>query len=72
MRFPFSDHHRRLQMYVDNHEQFMITGLEEKVLDIAEKDVCNLVKLGRVGEEGARRNSPIFWDPIGDWYRSPF
>jgi len=30
-------------MYVDDHEQFMITGLEEKVFDIAEKDICNSI-----------------------------
>lgn len=59
-------------MYVDDHKQFVITGLEEEVLDIAEKDVYILVKRGRVGGGDARRNLPIFWEPIGDWYRSPF
>ena len=31
--------HIRFQMYVDDHEQFVVTGLEEKVLDVAEKDI---------------------------------
>jgi len=26
-------------MYVDDHEQFMFTGLEEEVLDVTEKDI---------------------------------
>jgi len=26
---PFSNHHWRLQMYVDDHEQLVITGLED-------------------------------------------
>jgi len=26
-------------MYVDDHEQFVLTGLEEKVLDVTEKDI---------------------------------
>jgi len=40
---PFSDHHWGLEIYVDDYEQFMITRLKEKVLDIAEKDICNFV-----------------------------
>jgi hypothetical protein len=40
---PFSDHHGGLQIYVDDYEQFIITGLKEKVLDVAEKDICNSV-----------------------------
>lgn len=43
MCLPFSDHHRRLQVDVDDHKQFVITGLEDKVLDIAEKDICNFM-----------------------------
>jgi hypothetical protein len=30
-------------MYVNDHEQFIITGLEEKVLDVAEKDIWDFV-----------------------------
>jgi len=30
-------------MYVDDHEQFVITGLEKKVFDVAEKDIYNFV-----------------------------
>ena len=26
-------------MYVDDHEQFVVARLEEKVLDVAEKDI---------------------------------
>jgi hypothetical protein len=43
VRLPFSDHHRRLQMYVNNHEQFVVAGLEEKMLDVAEKDIWDFM-----------------------------
>ena len=43
MCLPFSDHHRGLQIYVDDYEQFMITRLKEKVLDVTEKDICNFM-----------------------------
>ena len=39
MRLSFSNHHRRLEVYVHDNEQFMIAGLEKKVFDVAEKDV---------------------------------
>jgi len=44
---PFADHHRGLQIYVDDYEQFMFTRLKEKVLDVAEKDICK--KMSTIG-----------------------
>jgi len=32
-------------MYMDDHEQFVITGLKEKVLDVAEKDIWESMSL---------------------------
>ena len=43
MCFSLSDHHWRLQMYMDDDEQLMVTGLEEKVLDVAKKDIWDSV-----------------------------
>lgn len=39
MRLPFADHHRGLQIYVDDYEQFMFTRLKKKVFDVTEKDI---------------------------------
>lgn len=39
MSFSLPDHDGRLQVDVDNHQQFMVTGLEEQMFDVAEHDV---------------------------------
>lgn len=39
MCLSFPDHHRRLQVDVHDNEQFVVTRLEDKVLDVAEKDI---------------------------------
>jgi len=59
-------------MYVDDHEQFVFTGLEEKVLDVTEKDIWDSMSF--VGSAWVVRGVllPIFCEPIGDWYRRPF
>jgi hypothetical protein len=59
-------------MYVDDYEQFIITGLKEKVLDVAEKDICNSVSTAGYTWMMQGCNLPIFCEPIGDWYRRPF
>lgn len=57
-------------MYMHYNEQFMVTRLEEKVLDVAKKDIWGAIN--RVDTDNSRNGLPIFCEPIGDWYRRPF
>ena len=41
------------------------------MLDVAEQDVCR-IELSTVIFHMLPAYSPIFWEPIGDWYRRPF
>ena len=58
-------------MNMDDDKEFMVTRLEEQMLDIAEQDVCR-IELSTVISHMLPAYSPIFWEPIGDWYRRPF
>ena len=40
MSLLLSNHDRCLQMYVDDHQQFLVTWLEEEMFDITKKYIC--------------------------------
>jgi len=39
---------------MDDHEQFTIAGLEEKVFDVAEKDIRNFMSTDQVAVDDTR------------------
>ena len=47
--FFLANHDRRFQMYVKDHEKFVVTRLEEHVLDVTEQYILGSVSVCLVG-----------------------
>jgi len=58
-------------MDMNNHEQLLVTRLEEQMLDVSEQHVWPSM-ISRFMCIPSAVSLPIFWEPIGDWYRKPF
>ena len=71
MCLPFSEHDGGLEMNVNDHEQLLVTGVEEQMFGICEQYVCACM-INRFTFIPSNVNLPIFCEPIGDWYREPF
>ena len=67
--FLLANHDRRAEVDVDNDYEFVVAGLEEEVLDIAEEEVCfEGIRQSSRQRDAAKSKRETFTDPLSARY----